>query len=191
MLTRHFLAFAFGCIIFTSYGQKVELPVSNGAIAFQEIVELNDTSLKKQELYVNIRTWFAKKYNSSKSVIQIDDKESGRIVGKAVIELPQYHATVHCHYTIQVDVKDQKFRYSISDLFISSPEFPQIIRNASQMYSYYLKDEAPSQYRILFEGKKGFLERYDLWFRVIKADIHALVASLKADVLQTKAKDNW
>lgn len=57
-------------------------------ITYTEVVNV-DTSLSKLELYSRAKEWFAKAYNSSQNVIQIEDKESGKIVGKALSQV--YH----------------------------------------------------------------------------------------------------
>lgn len=47
-------------------------------ISFSEVITV-DSSLKKNELYSRLKTWFAEAFKSSQDVIQLDDRESGKI----------------------------------------------------------------------------------------------------------------
>jgi hypothetical protein len=53
-------------------------------ITYTEVVYL-DSLTDKQEIFSRAREWFASAYKSSINVIQMDDKEGGKIVGKAQI----------------------------------------------------------------------------------------------------------
>jgi len=77
---------------------------------------------KKDYLYVKAHEWMAKTFVSSKEVIQMNDKEAGKIIGKGTITT---HTTYDglgirrgndiTYYTIQIDVKDGKFRCKLTD----------------------------------------------------------------------------
>ena len=57
------------------------LPINNeGQVIYEGIVEL--PNLTKNDLYENARTWLAKAFRSSKSIIDYADKESGKIIMK-------------------------------------------------------------------------------------------------------------
>lgn len=88
-------------------------------ITYTEVVNV-DTSLTKLELYSRAREWFAKAYNSSQNVIQMDDKESGKIVGKALTQV--YHKALgsnypsgYINYTISIYLKDGRYKYEITN----------------------------------------------------------------------------
>jgi hypothetical protein len=78
----------------------------------------------KNELYVKSYEWIAKTFTSAKDVIQMNDKEAGKIIAKAVIAVPGtkngYGMTMgddYVHYTISIDVKDNRYRCIISDFY--------------------------------------------------------------------------
>jgi len=52
----------------------------NGEIVYTEIVKVD--SIKAKDLYVRAYTWFANSFVNAKNVIQLNDKEAGRILGK-------------------------------------------------------------------------------------------------------------
>ena len=58
------------------------LPIDEktGKIVYSEIVKVDSTS--SPELYLRAKTWFVRNFNSANNVIQLDDKESGKIIGK-------------------------------------------------------------------------------------------------------------
>lgn len=99
------------------------LPIDNDTkkITYSEVVYV-DSSANKQELYARAREWFAKAYKSSNNVIQMDDKESGKIVGKALMQV--YHKALganynsgYINYTISVYVRDGRYRYEVTDFY--------------------------------------------------------------------------
>lgn len=76
-------------------------------------------SVGKDELYRRARLWVTTSYNSPKDVIQLDDKEVGTIIVKGIVQ-----TVLHCgvaaaaneYYTLKIEVKDGKYRYSLSDV---------------------------------------------------------------------------
>ncbi|MFN4811913.1 MAG: DUF4468 domain-containing protein, partial [Bacteroidota bacterium] len=98
----------------TAFGQKKtpSLPIdsSTSKITYSEVVYF-DSLANKQELFSRAREWFAKAYKSSTNVIQMEDKESGKIIGKALMQV--YHRALgsdqpsgYINYTISIYIKD-------------------------------------------------------------------------------------
>lgn len=92
------------------------------ALAFTEVVQV-DSILSSKELYQRARSWFAESYRSAQDVIQMDDKENGKIIGKGSIK---YNSNVFIasegtrgwiRYTISIQVKDGRYRYEITDFY--------------------------------------------------------------------------
>ncbi|MBL7681873.1 MAG: DUF4468 domain-containing protein [Flavipsychrobacter sp.] len=78
----------------------------------------------KNQLYVKANSWMAKTLNSAKEVIQMQDKEAGKLIGKAVIQVNgpingfgQPLGYDYVYYTISIDVKDGKYRCVLSDFY--------------------------------------------------------------------------
>jgi len=87
----------------------------------------------KNELYASINKWISINYNSSKSVIQMNDKESGTIIIKGINELAytniekavypnnRFHSentSTKFDHLIEINIRDNKFRisYRITDI---------------------------------------------------------------------------
>ena len=104
-------------------GQKgtPELPFVDGKIMYTGVVDVDSTKTKS-ELYSSVREWFAKTYNSSTKVIQMDDKENGKIIGKALFQvyhkaMKKDHPSGYINYTISVFVKDGKYKYEVTNFY--------------------------------------------------------------------------
>jgi hypothetical protein len=108
----------------TTFGQKKETPIlpidsATSKITYSEVVFV-DSLTNKNELFLRAREWFAKTYKSSMNVIQMEDKENGKIVGKASMQV--YHKlggsnypSGYINYTIFVYIKDGRYKYEITD----------------------------------------------------------------------------
>ena len=91
----------------------------NGKIIFTEVVQV-DSTLNQSQLFGNAKLFFANTFKSAKDVIQLEDKENGRIVGKG---LSNIYITVltpvkmKLHYSILIECKDGRYKYTIYDLY--------------------------------------------------------------------------
>jgi hypothetical protein len=99
---------------FTVFSQK------EGEISYTKVVYV-DSSLKSIELYNRARSWFAESYRSSNDVIQLEDKDEGKIIGKGSI---RYISSVYygsegtkgwIRYTLSVQVKDGRYKYELTN----------------------------------------------------------------------------
>jgi hypothetical protein len=104
--------------------QVINLPIDSAtkAIDYNEVIQVD--SVPKEELYSRALEWFAETYKASKSVIQMEDKENGKIVGKALMKV--YHRSLgtdypsgHINYTLSIQFKDGRYRYSFHDFYHS------------------------------------------------------------------------
>lgn len=100
----------------------LNVPVLNGHVVYQGVIDV--PGMSKEGLYQNSRQWFVDYFKSSKDVIQNEDKDQGRIVGKGIILIPwktmMGSGEYNCRITIQVDVKDNKYRYKIYDMILTT-----------------------------------------------------------------------
>lgn len=99
--------------------QKLTVPVdpATGKISYQEVIRVNGTS--KDDLYTRAREWFATKFDMAKDVIQMDDRFAGKIIVRST-QVATYRMLLNSigyrlYYTIIVAVKDNRYRYEITD----------------------------------------------------------------------------
>jgi hypothetical protein len=113
-------------LIFGYFGysqDKKERPIlpidsATGKIFYKGVVNVD--SVSKQELYLRAREWFVNSFKQSNSVIQMDDKESGTIIGKGntSISVNSMFGSVEygfIRFTVSVYIKDGKYKYSFTD----------------------------------------------------------------------------
>ena len=94
-----FLSFAFALFSIFSYGQKQKeftaetvkilyesIPKVEGKYEYTEVVQL-DTTYKKDVLYKNSKLFFADAFKSAKDVLQYDDREEGKVIGKGNLSI--------------------------------------------------------------------------------------------------------
>ena len=84
---------------------------------FEKIIEIPNTT--KDELYIKANEWFVNTFNSAESVIQFQDKEAGKIMGKYKFRIVVGHPVslnAGMKSTISVDVKDNRAKIFIQGL---------------------------------------------------------------------------
>lgn len=157
-MKNSFFLIAFVCFFFGSFAQKAtefkvpEMPIDGDSklITYTEVVDVPGTS--KSELYDRLLSWFNTFYKNPADVIREKDAENGRITGKARFKITNAPDKTGLKtdaglvmYTITVNTKDSKFKYSISEINWKQPSYYPIERwtdKTSQMYSknfdYYL-----------------------------------------------------
>jgi len=68
----------------------------------------------KDELFVKANEWVAKSFVDAKSVIQMHDKEAGKIIAKGVMTVNTsfmlYTLTNHVSYTATISIKEGKYK---------------------------------------------------------------------------------
>lgn len=103
-----------------------DFPISDktGKICYTEVVHV-DSTVTKEILYYNAREWFAKSFKSANDVIQMDDKDAGKIIGKGSFKVERLPFLVSddignagwINFTISVFVKPGRYKYEITDFF--------------------------------------------------------------------------
>jgi hypothetical protein len=92
------------------------LPTREGKVFYEQVDTATGT---KAELYQKAKLWFANAFKDSKSVIQVDDKDNGQIVGKGNFDVPYKYGvntSAQCNFTVKIDVKDNKYRLQIYNI---------------------------------------------------------------------------
>jgi hypothetical protein len=150
----------------TSYGQST-LPKKDGKVTYTNVINVD--SVRKDELFVRAKKWFATTYKSANDVIQMDDKDAGEIVGKGNMQIKYYARNPRISHTITISVKDGKYRYTISDLEYS--------------------DIQGDKFNIENFPKAWFGEQklYD----AIDSNVKVIIESIKAAMNSSKNNDDW
>ncbi len=109
----------------------------------------------KNTLYSRAISWSAKTFISSQAVIDVQDKEEGKIICKPVIDIsgkffPQggdiNSKQSYVRYMITIEVKENKYRCKLSDFYhygsynsfgFLNAEKPNVNKNAPSSYAEY------------------------------------------------------
>lgn len=97
---------------------QISIPKKDGKIFYEKVVSVD--SVNKAQLYLNAKQWLSSVYKNSKNVIEIDDKDAGKLVSKGSINysLNSGFKTATAYFTMAIDVKDGKYRFQIYDFSI-------------------------------------------------------------------------
>lgn len=94
------------------------IPQKDGNYMYENIIIAD--SLTKEELYTKAKVWFVQSFKSPKDVLQMDDKEAGRIIGKGYFsfDYPFFVETytMKVYFTVDITVKDGKYRIQFYDI---------------------------------------------------------------------------
>tara|TARA_B100000401_G_scaffold396766_1_gene306477 strand:+ start:220 stop:768 length:549 start_codon:yes stop_codon:yes gene_type:complete len=114
------LLFVLALIFITQQVLSQDFPINEktGKVSFENIIKVDDVS--KSDLYLRANEWFAKTFNSANSVIQMQDKEAGKIIGKGNITAYGHYKNFESgiwKFTVSFTAKEGRFRYVISDIY--------------------------------------------------------------------------
>lgn len=89
-------------------------------LTFQEVVKAD--SIKANELFNRARMWVNDNFKSGKEVIQINDKETGTLTGKANLKISYSYkfygetsGETDYSFTFKILVKDEKYKYEFTN----------------------------------------------------------------------------
>ena len=156
-------------------------------VTYQEVVKVDNTP--QAELYNRAKSWFAKSFRSANKVLQMYDKDLGKLIGKGSEPLTYKYALVNMnytlHYTLAVVVKDGRYRYEITDITVPDDDpagyhltLDQIVVDGNSGKEKTKKDNG--EYRNRF---KGYIVNSDLFFKALITDLKTSMAA--------KSKDNF
>lgn len=167
-----------------AYSQETILgvfPGKDGKIYYSGVVTVDSTS--KDELYRRSRQWFANTYKSADDVLQMEDKDAGQIIGKgyftAIWKVTFYaNQEVDVYHTINIQIKDGKYRYEITDFRVHYYSEP------SQYSAAYTVDTPMEEWR------KSGGKNIDAFFADVNNEVNEIISSLQK-AMSTKSDSQW
>ncbi len=100
-------------------------PVSEADITVERVVEAKGSS--KDIIYESTKMWIAENFRSAKAVLEYENKEAGKLIGNGSIKYPcsgfdcMAKNDWRVLFTMRVDVKDDKFRLTFTNLRLKWP----------------------------------------------------------------------
>lgn len=155
------------------------LPVNNGILRYEDVIEA--PGLSSNQLYQNAKLWFLNTFKSSKDVITFEDPQLGIISGNGLFTIYSdfLNSTIdrNVYFTVKIEVKENKFRYTISDLTVGS----------SILNAYPVAKQIHPDYLFKKNGKPVEHEWKFAWNYEIQ--IESMEESIKTSIPNTKSKD--
>ncbi|MDQ2077756.1 DUF4468 domain-containing protein [Marinimicrobium sp. ABcell2] len=90
------------------------LTLDNGELEYNHVHSVDGVS--DEELYDRAMQWMARNYRSANDVIQLEDRDGKRVIGKGAFSVPFMMITSTVRHTIQIDTRDGRYRLSIDGL---------------------------------------------------------------------------
>lgn len=151
------------------------LPVTNGVLKYEAVVEAPGMSSEK--LFQNAKLWFLESFQSTKDVISFEDDRLGAIAGNGIFtiysEFMGRPIDRQVYFSVRIEVKENRFRYSISDLTIGPTRYPVI----NQIHPKYLfkKNGKP------VESEWKFAWSYEEKIEALEDSIKRFIPKVKPD----------
>jgi len=102
-------------IVFASCASMPVAPTED-----RSMQKVHEIDLTKNEIYDISLEWMARTFFDNKEVIELKDKDSGKIIGKGITtfkgKIGWFSANIPCRFTLIVEAKDNKYRTTYNNL---------------------------------------------------------------------------
>lgn len=114
---------------------QLAIAANDGRFSVEIIKEIE---MPKEQIYDNTLLWMAETFVSSEDVIDLQNREMGKIVGNAITVIDGgWLGDTTFRYSLKVDIKDQKFRATYSNvLLVSSDMAEKPVESANRKMLY-------------------------------------------------------
>lgn len=168
-------------ILFTHTVHAQEKP-----LLYSKVLVLD--SVSKNDIYDRALLWCSKSFKDSKSAINVKDKESGIIAGKAFFlsgyKMPRKKDSVlsvtfsNYYFDLLIEIKDGKARFSLSNIMLKEMDQEFLVNeNSKPPFKVWLQPDSRTQ-----------LE-WDISKKYFIASMEVLSGLLYSDLV--KKPDNW
>lgn len=108
--------------------------------------EVVHTQLSKSEMWINAKKWISSSFKDYKHTVDMEDKESGTIIMKFTFQgTSRWEFVNHIiDATLKIDVRDNKYRYTFSDVTYRLEPSDRINNGNFTYWSNYLLETAKS-----------------------------------------------
>jgi len=151
---------SFILVTITTYSQVItdSIKYRDGKVIIEEVVAVpNATS---SQLYGKAKLFFTKAFNSSKSVIQSEDIENHQIIGhgRVVKHEDQGYGGIYFDFTIIIQTKDGKYRYTITDMCIEMTGLAPMNNTAENAVKLKREKGNPKAIEGFFDDSKPIID---------------------------------
>ena len=113
------IKYYFACILSVmALASCASVPIA--PVEERSVQKVHDIDLSQNEIYDMSLEWMARTFFDNKEVIEIKDKENGKIIGKGITtfkgKIGWFSANIPCRFTLIVEAKDNKYRTTYNNL---------------------------------------------------------------------------
>jgi hypothetical protein len=127
----------------------------------QNVIEF--PGINKSQIYTRSLEWIATSFRSAKSVIELQDKESGKIIGNILIPCGSGLGLFYVRSTLTIEAKDNRARFTC----IANSALSQSMTNEGPIYSNLSNvSQIRNSIQKLSEEYKAFIlaeKKFDNW----------------------------
>lgn len=163
--------------------EKLKIPWQDGEIVISNVVNVENAS--KDQIFNASKIWFSETFNSSKSVLDIDDRKMGMLSGKAWSKIESLHESsfkeFRMWYKIIIEIKDERYRYQIKNI-----EF-ELIKSP---FTKYPAESVLSEKGIFGTNNTLNVDNFGLFAKYTKV-VERLDSLLKTDIQKKINSQDW
>jgi hypothetical protein len=86
----------------------------------RSVQKVHEIDLTKNEIYDISLEWMARTFFDNKEVIELKDKDNGKIIGKGMVvfkgKIGWFTSDIPCRFTLILEAKDNKYRTTYNNL---------------------------------------------------------------------------
>jgi hypothetical protein len=163
----------------------------NNTITYVKVIELD--SLSKDEIYKQAKSYFIYNYHDAKSVLQEDNSEDGRLIGKGIFS-SVYNGTVFLvsvsfdvSHILRIDIKENKARLVLTLLMYNTTWSST---DGTDYNDYNITETYPFNEKAMF--KTLFGKAFYATHNYAQAKLIEVEKALRyGNTSQSIEKDNW
>lgn len=147
------------------HSQDLEIDKETGKYTHQQIIQVD--GINRDQMFSKALEWIALNYNSAQDVLQLSDKESGKIICKGNFATNLFMKDGWINHTLILEFKENRYRQTYTD------------------FSYYSTESGEMR----FESKNlGFKKKI---FKTTTENIEASTENLKQSMFEITSEDDW
>ena len=138
----------------STYGGKV----TPDQLEFQKIYDIKDVGAT--EIFDRTVEWLAKTFVDSREVIELKDRERGKIIGNGIVKFKDVVNISNCKYMVTIDIQKGRFRITFSNYLWIGTSLGDIALDKK-----YHVDQVNSSFLILSDDLYNYILNYsdDKW----------------------------
>jgi len=110
--------------------------------------QIHEVKLTKNEIFSKCLEWMAQIFTDSKEVIELKDKETGKIIGKGITNFMSGGiVSIPCRFTIVIEIREYKYRATY--------------KNFIGLFGKYRNDPIPLKHKAYIDEVKTKLMNLD------------------------------